>query len=283
MGWQLRSAAVAIAVVMSVATAAAPAGADTTPAPTAPVAGASPTDDTTPSDTPAPSDGTAPADDGAGDGAGDEKPGRPDRQDRLRLPMHKGDTGDYVTELQERLAWLSYDIDRREVRHERFGATTKDAVRALQTKFFLDPSGRVNERTWSLAKSLSLPIGWVPKACRQGTAICVDKTQKLLRYLRDGKVVLALDARFGASGTPTREGVFHVFSKSRDHVSSLYNSWMPFAMFFSGGQAVHYSPFFARDGYYGASHGCIGVRDIEAAEWLFDRVAIGTPVVVYRS
>ena len=32
---------------------------------------------------------------------------------------------------------------------------------------------------------------------------------------------------------------------------------MPFAMFFSGGQAVHYSPDFAAVGYAGASHGCV--------------------------
>jgi lipoprotein-anchoring transpeptidase ErfK/SrfK len=58
---------------------------------------------------------------------------------------------------------------------------------------------------------------------------------------------------------------------------------MPFAMFFSGGQAVHYSPFFARDGYYGGSHGCIGLRDITAARLLFDRIPMGTKVYVYWS
>ena len=55
--------------------------------------------------------------------------------------------------------------------------------------------------------------------------------------------------RFGASYTPTREGLFHVGWKSRDHVSKLYDSSMPFAMFFSGGQAVHYSSDFAARGY----------------------------------
>ena len=37
---------------------------------------------------------------------------------------------------------------------------------------------------------------------------------------------------------------------------------MPYAMFFSGGQAVHYSPDFAARGYNGASHGCVNVRNL---------------------
>jgi lipoprotein-anchoring transpeptidase ErfK/SrfK len=74
-----------------------------------------------------------------------------------------------------------------------------------------------------------------------------------------------------------------VFSKSRDHVSSLYNTSMPYAMFFSGGQAVHYSPDFAANGYNGASHGCVNVRDLAAIQSLFGQVRVGDRVVVYRS
>ena len=94
---------------------------------------------------------------------------------------------------------------------------------------------------------------------------------------------MSLDVRFGSSETPTREGLFSVYRKSRDHVSTLYDSSMPFAMFFSGGQAVHYSSDFAARGYYGASHGCVNVRDYSAIATLFDEVPIGTKVVVYRS
>jgi lipoprotein-anchoring transpeptidase ErfK/SrfK len=89
--------------------------------------------------------------------------------------------------------------------------------------------------------------------------------------------------RFGASYSPTREGLFHVGWKSRDHVSKLYDSAMPFAMFFSGGQAVHYSSDFAARGYSGASHGCVNVRDYAGIKWLFDQVKVGDKVVVYWS
>jgi hypothetical protein len=45
------------------------------------------------------------------------------------------------------------------------------------------------------------------------------------------------------------------------HFSSLYATSMPYAMFFGGGQVVHYSPDFAARGYNGASHGCVNARN----------------------
>ena len=58
---------------------------------------------------------------------------------------------------------------------------------------------------------------------------------------------------------------------------------MPYAMFFSGGQAVHYSADFAARGYAGCSHGCVNIRDKAGIAWVFDRVRNGDRVVVYRS
>ena len=76
-------------------------------------------------------------------------------------------------------------------------------------------------------------------ARRVGRVLCVDKTSQTLRWVVDGKVLRTVDVRFGSELLPTREGVFSVYRMSRDHVSSLYDTSMPFAMFFSGGQAVH--------------------------------------------
>ena len=84
--------------------------------------------------------------------------------------------------------------------------------------------------------------------------ICVSKQQKLLRYLVNGKVVLRTDVRFGPEGDPalrTRNGMHRIFSKDRFHFSSLYKTPMFYAMFFDGGQAIHLSKFFLRDGYNG--------------------------------
>jgi lipoprotein-anchoring transpeptidase ErfK/SrfK len=114
-----------------------------------------------------------------------------------------------------------------------------------------------------------------------GRVMCISKTTRTLSWMIDGKVLSTMDVRFGSQYTPTREGVFNVGWKSRDHVSTIYDTPMPYAMFFSGGQAVHYSSDFAARGYNGASHGCVNVRDKGAIAALFDQVRTGDKVVVY--
>ncbi|MEU3900489.1 L,D-transpeptidase [Streptomyces sp. NPDC045251] len=118
--------------------------------------------------------------------------------------------------------------------------------------------------------------------CLTGRVLCVSKTSRTLRWMVDGRTVSTMPVRFGSQYTPTREGVFHVYWKSRHHVSTLYDSPMPYAMFFSGGQAVHYSYDFAVRGYAGASHGCVNVRDEAAIAELYAQVRDGDKVVVYR-
>jgi len=112
--------------------------------------------------------------------------------------------------------------------------------------------------------------------------LCINKRTDKLYYMVDSKIVKTMDARFGCANMKTREGRFSVQRKSRHHVSSIYHTPMPYAMFFSGGQAVHYSPDFAARGYAGASHGCVNVRDRGAIRRLFDTVRVGDKVVVYR-
>ena len=57
---------------------------------------------------------------------------------------------------------------------------------------------------------------------------------------------------------------------------------MPLSMFFSGGEAVHYSSGFARIGYAGYSHGCVNIKDYNTLQWIFNRVQLGDKVVVYH-
>jgi lipoprotein-anchoring transpeptidase ErfK/SrfK len=161
---------------------------------------------------------------------------------------------------------------------------TTATVKRFQAKFGISQTGVVGEITWGKLTKLTKGGARLDKRCLGvARAICVDKTQKVTRLVKDGKVVQVLDARFGAKGMETREGRFSVQRKSRNHVSSIYGSSMPFALFFSGGQAVHYSPDFAKKGYSGGSHGCVNVRDKAGAEKLFDSVKLGDRVIVYRS
>ncbi|MGW7685612.1 L,D-transpeptidase [Kribbella sp. NPDC054772] len=115
----------------------------------------------------------------------------------------------------------------------------------------------------------------------KGRVLCINKKTRKLVYLVNGKPVQVMDVRFGAMKTPTRSGTFKVYRKSKNHVSTLYHSKMPYAMFFSGGQAVHYSSDFRARGYNGASHGCVNVRDKKKIAWVFSRVHVGDKVVVY--
>ncbi|MFF3329245.1 L,D-transpeptidase family protein [Streptomyces sp. NPDC002888] len=208
-----------------------------------------------------------------------------------RVLWSRGDTGRDIRELQARLrqvAWLF------EGPTGTYGPATEKAVRGFQGKRGLPQTGKTDTVTWQrLLRMTHEPGRWElyltggqPAAapdprCMTGRALCISKTTRTLRWMVDGRTVSTMAVRFGSQYTPTREGVFHVYWKSRHHVSTLYDSPMPYAMFFSGGQAVHYSADFAARGYAGASHGCVNVRDEGAIAELFAQVRDGDKVVVY--
>ncbi|GGX67420.1 L,D-transpeptidase family protein [Streptomyces minutiscleroticus] len=202
-----------------------------------------------------------------------------------------GDTGPRVRELQARLrqvAWLhdgptgTYDD------------LTAQAVEGFQRKRGLPRTGETDTVTWQRLRGMTrepgywelYAMGGQPAAppdprCLSGRVLCISKTSRTLRWMIDGRTVSTMAVRFGTEHTPTREGVFKVYFKSRHHVSTLYDSPMPYAMFFSGGQAVHFSQDFAARGYSGGSHGCVNVRDEKAVAALFAQVRNGDKVVVH--
>jgi hypothetical protein len=202
----------------------------------------------------------------------------------------KGQTGSHVVALQRRLR--AAGVLKAEYITGYFGNLTESGVKRFQRKVGLKQTGKVGRQTWNVlvAKTGKIVIKSPPKKsvklpsrCKtSGRVLCADKTKRKLYYVKAGKVVRTLDARFGCSGMATRQGTFKVFRKSRNHVSSLFHTPMPYAMFFSGGQAVHYSPDFARNGYNGCSHGCVNTRSRSTIAWIFDQIRIGDRVVVYR-
>ena len=225
-----------------------------------------------------------------------QKPSEDVLFNRAGRPLFEpGDSGIRVRRIQARLrqiAWYFGDVT------GTYGPSTRKAVHGFQGKRGIPQTGNVDRRTLDLLVGMTTnptaaelanrppdPADGRPldPRCRTGLALCIDKTSRSLRWVVNGKVKVTVDVRFGSAELPTREGVFSVYRKSRDHVSSLYHTSMPFAMFFSGGQAVHYSPDFAATGYNGASHGCVNVRDYNAIASLYDRVPIGTRVVIYWS
>jgi lipoprotein-anchoring transpeptidase ErfK/SrfK len=209
-----------------------------------------------------------------------------------------GDRGPKVRALQARLRQLGWYAGKV---NGRYALRTTRAVQGFQARHTLPPTGSVDRPTMQQLRALTRKptqdellnrtVGgqggggtWtlapLDKRCQTGHVLCVDKTTRTIRWVVDGEVHKTMAVRFGAAYTPTREGVFHVGWKSRDHVSTLFHTSMPFAMFFSGGQAVHYSSDFAARGYAGASHGCVNVRDYAGIKWLFDQVRVGDKVVI---
>lgn len=205
--------------------------------------------------------------------------------------MANGDENEQVRELQARLRQLKL----MSVAPTGFyGSKTTTAVKSFQSKNGLNATGSVDEATWKKIQSASKKptadelrpstvneVDAPDPRCMQGRVMCISKESRTLAWMIDGKVVSTMDVRFGSENTPTREGVFNVGWKAKEWTSTLYHTPMPYAMFFSGGQAVHFSADFAARGYNGASHGCVNVRDKGKLSALFDQVQVGDKVVVY--
>lgn len=218
--------------------------------------------------------------------------------------LAKGSRGPRVRELQARLAQLS--LFRRKPTGF-YGRQTAASVSAFQRKRGLPRTGTLDRATWHALHSCTRPPTRAethphtkktakkptrkptgkraPRRdprCMTGRVLCISKRSNTLAWMVNGKVRSTMDVRFGAQYTPTREGTFRISFKSRGHVSSIYHTPMPYAMFFSGGQAVHYSADFAAHGYQGASHGCVNVRNKAKIADLFHQVAPGDKVVIYK-
>ncbi len=193
--------------------------------------------------------------------------------------LKRGSAGPAVTKIQGKLT----DV----------GIITK--VTGVYNKQTALNAARFNEKFRGFAYKQNKDItqyGWkklrkasktkIPKKClKQKAALCISKEQKVVRYYKKGRLVTALDARFGGQGYRTREGNWRIFRKVKDDFSSLYQTPMPWSMYFSGGQAVHYSFYFPKDGYNGASHGCVNIRDKKGIKKLWKKVKIGTFAKVY--
>jgi len=207
--------------------------------------------------------------------------------------LEQGDSGDRVRDLQARLkqiGWFSGSVT------GSYGSMTVSAVKGFQGKRAIPVTGEVDQRTMDrLAAMTRTPsndekhnrtpkpsAAGLDSRCMTGRALCISKSTNSLVWVIDGKPQMRMDVRFGSAELPTREGSFSVGWKSRNHVSTIYHTKMPYAMFFSGGQAVHYSPDFAARGYNGASHGCVNVRNLSGIQSLFGQVRVGDKVIVYR-
>jgi hypothetical protein len=211
---------------------------------------------------------------------------------------HYGQDNHHVTNIQLRLAAAGVlpakyvtgfygDITAKAVRNFRTSvgmkATSGRKMTRTTWRALVRKTGKVKRPGSSGGGGGSHSSGVIDRRCLTGhQVLCINETTSKLYYVNHNKVVRTMDARFGCGGS-TREGVFSVFRKVRHDWSRAYGSPMPLSMYFSGGEAVHYSYDFAARGYAGCSHGCVNIRDRATLRWVYDRISIGNRVVVYFS
>lgn len=260
-----------------------------------PDAAATPSETATPSPSPGPSDLASPTPQPSGTTPSPTTSPSTSTPSAGPAILERGDSGQQVRDLQARLqqiGWFSGSVT------GYYGDATVAAVKGFQAKRGLPVTGAVDRATQDRLRSMTRTptaaelsgqssgtgtstAGLDPR-CLTGRAICISKSTRQLVWVVDGQPRLRMDVRFGSELTPTREGAFQVEWKARDWVSTIYHTPMPYSMFFSGGQAVHYSADFAARGYNGSSHGCVNVRDYNGIATLYSQVQVGDKVIVYR-
>lgn len=191
-----------------------------------------------------------------------------------------------VRGLQGRLASTGLGVDATGT----WDALTAAAIKRFQAKQGLPrTSGTADTKTVARLVAVARDGGLDPRCLGPGITICVDKAQKLTRYVRDGQVVEQMDGNFGPErGDPkfgqysrTREGVFRIFVKTENSISTLYGTPLPYYMAFSGGEGFHYSKYFDQADYQDTSMGCVTSNDRAKSAWFFENTPLKTKVVVY--
>ncbi len=118
---------------------------------------------------------------------------------------------------------------------------------------------------------------------RAGRWIEVDLSRQRLVAWHGRTRVKTFIVSTGKSRTPTRLGTYSIQRKYRS--SSMrgrgyYVPNVPYAMYYSGGYAMHGAYWHNRFG-RPMSHGCVNLR-VRQARWLYSWAPVGTKVVVRR-
>jgi len=163
------------------------------------------------------------------------------------------------------------------------------ALKNFQDKQGLKRSGEANLATINRLVTVAGNGSLDPRCLEPGIRLCVDKTQKVTRYVKDGVVIRVMDTNIGPEKgdekfgqySSTRKGVSKIGEKQVNAVSSLYGYSMPYWMQFDGGIGFHFSKYFSQVGYKDTSMGCTTLRSKADAKWLFQNTPKRTKVVVY--
>lgn len=184
--------------------------------------------------------------------------------------LHLGSRGPRVRALQRRLIGLGYlpSVAADGV----FGMRTWHAVVAFQGWQRLHRDGIVGARTWSALASASRPRAWV----RLARGLELDLQRQVLLVVARGRTIRAVHISSARPGYVTPRGRFRVYRRERLSWSAAYHVWMPYALYFSAGYAIHG---FGLVPAYPASHGCVRMP-LGEAPFVYAATPLRAPVVI---
>jgi hypothetical protein len=106
--------------------------------------------------------------------------------------------------------------------------------------------------------------------------LVVDASAQRVDYYEDGSVTFSTPASTGKAETATKPGLYRVTNKHEKWTSTIYDVPMPHFLRLNNSAVGLHAGYLPG---YPASHGCIRLPE-DAAVYLFETVAIGTPVLI---
>jgi hypothetical protein len=154
-----------------------------------------------------------------------------------------------------------------------YGLGTIQAVMAFQGWVGLPRTGYMDAASYAALKHAQIPVSWGHKHKHME----VHKAQQVLLLIgKLGHVKRAIHVSTAGPGHFTPVGIFHIYSKQIMSWSTLFDVWLPYADYFTGGYAFHEYPYVPG---FPASHGCIRIADGDAqVVWKF--ATLGTRVAI---
>lgn len=185
-------------------------------------------------------------------------------------PLRLGSHGVEVRVLQRQLVALGY-LPGKAV-DGLYGMRTWHAVVAFQSWEGLTRSGVAGRGTRAALEQASRPRPWA----KVRRALLLDLRRQVLLVVRNRRTARVVHVSSAAPGYWTPRGRYRVYRREWMSWSVRYRAWMPYALYFSGGYAIHgFDPVPA----YPASHGCVRIP-LDQAPFVYAVTPIGTPVLI---
>jgi lipoprotein-anchoring transpeptidase ErfK/SrfK len=196
--------------------------------------------------------------------------------------LRSGAEGAEVKALQRRLHELGYQVQEAD---GQFGPETHHAVVAFQKVNRLGRDGVVGPVT---RRALRQPRAPRPRSTKAGFHVEADLTLQVVYMVKDGRVREILDSSSASGQTYVVDGDVRVAVTPLGSftIQRKINAWRRSDLgllyrpaYFIGGYALHGAPSVPP---FPASHGCIRITTTAMDRW-FDRLPVGTPMLVYRT